>query len=28
LLPRPRRPASKLASNPPSSTRIYKPTGH
>jgi hypothetical protein len=28
LLPRPRRPAGKLASNPPSSTRIYKPTGH
>jgi hypothetical protein len=25
LLPRPRRPANKLANNPPSSKRIYKP---
>ena len=28
LLPRPRRPANKLANNPPSSKRIYKPVGH
>ncbi len=28
LLPRPRRPANKLANNPPSSTRVYKPAGH
>ena len=27
LLARPRRPASKLAKNPPSSTRVYKPEG-
>ena len=27
LLARPRRPASKLANNPPSSTRVYKPEG-
>lgn len=25
LLPRPRRPASKLANNPPSTKRVYKP---
>jgi hypothetical protein len=24
---RPRRPASKLANNPPSTTRVYKPAG-
>ncbi len=27
LLPRPRRPASKLVNNPPSSKRVYKPVG-
>jgi hypothetical protein len=27
LLQRPRRPASKLAKNPPSSQRVYKPQG-
>jgi hypothetical protein len=27
LLQRPRRPAAKLANNPPSSTRVYKPQG-
>ena len=27
LLARPRRPASKLANNPPSTVRVYKPEG-
>jgi uncharacterized protein len=27
LLQRPRRPAAKLANNPPSSTRVFKPQG-
>jgi hypothetical protein len=27
LLQRPRRPAAKLANNPPSSTRVFKPHG-
>ncbi|MFJ7882025.1 DUF1272 domain-containing protein [Pseudomonas sp. NPDC096917] len=27
LLPRPRRPANKLAKNPPSSTRVHNPQG-
>ncbi|MCU1725585.1 DUF1272 domain-containing protein [Pseudomonas sp. 7P_10.2_Bac1] len=27
LLPRPRRPASKLTNNPPSAARVYKPDG-
>ena len=27
LVPRPRRPAQKLAANPPSTERIYKPQG-
>jgi hypothetical protein len=27
LLQRPRRPAAKLANNPPSSARVYKPQG-
>lgn len=27
LLPRPRRPASKLANNPSSTARVYKPDG-
>lgn len=27
LLPRPRRPAEKLAKNPPSTRRVYKPAG-
>ncbi|TAL10743.1 MAG: DUF1272 domain-containing protein [Porticoccaceae bacterium] len=27
LIPRPRRPANKLANNPPSVLRIYKPQG-
>lgn len=27
LLQRPRRPAAKLANNPPSSTRVHKPQG-
>ena len=27
LLPRPRRPASKLQKNPPSTARVYKPEG-
>lgn len=28
LLARPRRPAGKLANNPPSNKRIFKPAGH
>ena len=28
LLPRPRRPASKLADNPPSTKRVYKPVAY
>jgi uncharacterized protein len=27
LLPRPRRPTQKLAANPPSSERVFKPSG-
>ena len=27
LVPRPRRPADKLASNPPSTQRVFKPAG-